>query len=118
MKRIHVHVSVTDLEASIRFYSELFAAGPSAQKPDCVKWMLDDPRVNFAVSQRGGKVGIQHLGIQSGKSWIEGRQGIQWEPFLASGESATYSHVRVKAVAAAAPLGACCAPSCYAPRTE
>ena len=64
MKRIHVHVSVTDLEASIRFYSELFAATPSVQKPDYAKWMLDDPRVNFAISQRGAKVGIEHLGIQ------------------------------------------------------
>lgn len=64
MKRMHVHVSVTDLEASIRFYSELFAAEPSVHKPDYAKWMLDDPRVNFAISQRGAKVGIEHLGIQ------------------------------------------------------
>ena len=64
MKRMHVHVSVTDLEASIRFYSDLFAARPSVQKPDYAKWMLDDPRVNFAISQRGAKVGIEHLGIQ------------------------------------------------------
>lgn len=64
MKRMHVHVSVTDLEASIRFYSELFAAEPSVQKLDYAKWMLDDPRVNFAISRRGAGAGIEHLGIQ------------------------------------------------------
>ena len=64
MKRMHVHVSVTDLEASIRFYSELFAARPTVRKVDYAKWMLDDPRVNFAISQRGTATGIEHLGIQ------------------------------------------------------
>lgn len=64
MKRLHVHVAVTDLQASIRFYSQLFAAEPSVQKPDYAKWMLEDPRVNFAISQRGGQPGVQHLGIQ------------------------------------------------------
>jgi catechol 2,3-dioxygenase-like lactoylglutathione lyase family enzyme len=64
MKRLHVHVSVKDLEASVRFYSELFAASPTVRKPGYAKWMLEDPRVNFAISQRDGKVGIQHLGIQ------------------------------------------------------
>ena len=64
MKRMHVHVSVTDLEASIRFYSELFAAEPTVHKADYAKWMLDDPRVNFAISQRASKAGIEHLGIQ------------------------------------------------------
>lgn len=64
MKRMHVHVSVADLEASIRFYSELFAAEPTVHKADYAKWMLDDPRVNFAISQRGAAAGIEHLGIQ------------------------------------------------------
>ena len=64
MKRLHVHVSVKDLAASIRFYSQLFAAEPSVRKDDYAKWMLDDPRVNFAISQRDGKPGVQHLGIQ------------------------------------------------------
>ena len=64
MKRLHVHVSVRDLEASIRFYSQLIAADPAARKPDYAKWMLADPRVNFAISQRDGKPGVQHLGIQ------------------------------------------------------
>ena len=64
MKRLHVHVSVRDLDASVRFYSQLFAAAPSTRKPDYAKWMLEDPRVNFAISQRDGKPGVQHLGIQ------------------------------------------------------
>jgi catechol 2,3-dioxygenase-like lactoylglutathione lyase family enzyme len=65
MKRLHVHVSVADLDQSVRFYATLFAAEPSVLKPDYAKWMLDDPRVNFAISQRGGAVGVQHLGIQA-----------------------------------------------------
>jgi len=64
MKRLHVHVSVRDLSESIRFYSELFATEPSVRKRDYAKWMLEDPRVNFAISQRDGKPGVQHLGIQ------------------------------------------------------
>jgi len=64
MKRLHVHVSVDDLAPSIRFYSTLFAAEPAVTKPDYAKWMLDDPRVNFAISQRGAEPGIRHLGIQ------------------------------------------------------
>jgi catechol 2,3-dioxygenase-like lactoylglutathione lyase family enzyme len=64
MKRLHVHVSVKDLDTSIRFYSQLFAAVPTVRKPDYARWMLEDPRVNFAISQRDGKPGVQHLGIQ------------------------------------------------------
>lgn len=64
MKRLHVHVSVDDLPQSIRFYSTLFAAKPSVIKPDYAKWMLDDPRVNFAISARGRAGGLDHLGIQ------------------------------------------------------
>ena len=64
MKRLHVHVSVEDLDTSIRFYSQLFAAVPTVRKPDYARWMLEDPRVNFAISQRDGKPGVQHLGIQ------------------------------------------------------
>ena len=65
MKRFHVHVAVMDLESSIRFYSALFAAQPAVKKDDYAKWMLDDPRVNFAVSKRGAKAGLDHLGIQA-----------------------------------------------------
>lgn len=64
MKRLHVHVAVADLDQSVRFYSTLFAAEPTVLKHDYAKWMLDDPRVNFAISQRGGATGVQHLGIQ------------------------------------------------------
>jgi catechol 2,3-dioxygenase-like lactoylglutathione lyase family enzyme len=65
MKRFHVHIGVDDLAASIRFYSTLFAAQPVVRKPDYAKWMLDDPRVNFAISQGRGSSGIHHLGIQA-----------------------------------------------------
>jgi len=64
MKRMHVHVAVHDLERSIGFYSALFAAQPAVVKPDYAKWMLDDPRVNFAISTRGRQAGLDHLGIQ------------------------------------------------------
>jgi len=64
MKRLHVHVAVRDIPQSISFYSALFAAEPSVVKPDYAKWMLDDPRVNFAISNRGREAGLDHLGIQ------------------------------------------------------
>jgi catechol 2,3-dioxygenase-like lactoylglutathione lyase family enzyme len=65
MKRLHVHVAVKDLEESLRFYSQLFAAEPTVRKADYAKWMLEDPRVNFAISQRGLEPGVQELGIQA-----------------------------------------------------
>ncbi len=65
MKRLHVHVAVHDLQQSIRFYSALFAAEPALKKEDYAKWMLEDPRVNFAISTRGRKAGLDHLGIQA-----------------------------------------------------
>jgi predicted enzyme related to lactoylglutathione lyase len=64
MKRLHVHVAVNDIPQSIGFYSALFAAEPTVIKPDYAKWMLDDPRVNFAISTRGREPGLDHLGIQ------------------------------------------------------
>ena len=64
MKRFHVHVAVEDLDQAIGFYSALFAAQPAVVKPDYAKWMLDDPRVNFAISARGRPAGLDHLGIQ------------------------------------------------------
>lgn len=64
MKRFHVHVNVADLDASIGFYSTLFGSEPSVRKPDYAKWMLDDPRINFAISTRGSAVGVDHLGFQ------------------------------------------------------
>jgi catechol 2,3-dioxygenase-like lactoylglutathione lyase family enzyme len=65
MKRLHVHIAVDDLDRSIGFYSTLFGAGPSVLKADYAKWMLEDPKVNLAISQRGGRNGgVDHLGIQ------------------------------------------------------
>ena len=64
MKRLHVHVSVEDIAQSVGFYSTLFAAEPAVIKPDYAKWMLDDPRVNFAISSRGRASGVDHVGIQ------------------------------------------------------
>jgi hypothetical protein len=68
MKRFHVHVSVHDLQQSIRFYSALFAAQPSVLKDDYAKWQLEDPRINFAISTRAGKAGVDHLGLQAESS--------------------------------------------------
>jgi catechol 2,3-dioxygenase-like lactoylglutathione lyase family enzyme len=64
MKRLHVHVSVKDLPASIRFYRTLFGADPAVTQPDYAKWMLEDPRVNFAISVNRQPVGVNHLGFQ------------------------------------------------------
>ena len=64
MKRLHIHVAVDDLAHPIRFYNALFAVEPTVSKSDYAKWMLDDPRVNFAISKRGANSGLQHLGIQ------------------------------------------------------
>lgn len=65
MKRFHVHVHVEDLAKSIGFYSKLFAAEPARIEGDYAKWMLEDPRINFAISTRGGKPGVDHLGFQA-----------------------------------------------------
>lgn len=64
MKRMHIHVGVKNIEESIRFYSALFGAQPVKTKPDYAKWMLEDPRLNFAISTRAAHVGVDHLGIQ------------------------------------------------------
>lgn len=65
MKRFHVHIRVDDLNASIAFYERLFSAPPTRVESDYAKWMLDDPRVNFAISTRGGQAGLDHLGFQT-----------------------------------------------------
>ena len=64
MKRFHVHVGVADLKQSVGFYSTLFGAEPSVLKDDYAKWMLDDPRINFAISKRSSDLGVNHLGLQ------------------------------------------------------
>jgi len=65
MKRLHVNLMVKDLEASIRFYSRLFGEEPTFQKEGYARWMIEDPRVNFAMEQVAGDAGIEHLGIQA-----------------------------------------------------
>jgi len=65
MNRFHVHVNVIDLDRSMAYYTQLFGAAPSVVKPDYAKWMLDDPRINFAISKRDGDPGVDHLGIQA-----------------------------------------------------
>lgn len=64
MKRLHIHLSVDDLDTSVDFYTTLFGSAPGVLKPDYAKWALDDPRVNFAISQRARQAGLDHLGIQ------------------------------------------------------
>ncbi len=64
MKRFHVHIAVDNLQDNIRFYSALFGIEPSVSKLDYAKWMLDDPYINFAISARGAKPGLDHVGIQ------------------------------------------------------
>ncbi len=64
MRRFHVHVSVPELTESIRFYTQLFGADPAVQKSDYAKWMLDDPRINFAISTHRQPLGVNHLGFQ------------------------------------------------------
>ncbi len=83
MKRLHVHVSVDDLAQSVQFYSTLFAAEPAVTKGDYAKWMLDDPRVNFAISTRSGGSGLDHLGIQPARRVVgnlpdDGRKHRLW----------------------------------------
>jgi hypothetical protein len=64
MKRFHVHISVNNLAESTGFYSALFGSEPNVKKPDYAKWMLEDTRINFAISVRGAKAGLDHMGIQ------------------------------------------------------
>jgi len=139
MKRFHVHVAVADLDQSVRFYSTLFAIEPTVLKSDYAKWMLEDPRVNFAISTHSGSApGVDHLGIQvkaegpvveegkttccyaqSEKSWIADPQGVSWETFLTTGESTVYGTTgpqvgaRVKSARPepARPATACCGPN-------
>ena len=138
MKRMHIHVAVDDIHHSISFYSELFAAQPAVVKSDYAKWMLDDPRVNFAISTRGRAAGLDHLGIQvedkvyarlhraggtvieqgqtsccyakSEKSWIDDPAGISWETFLTTGETTDYGDGSGERQARIAHAESCCGP--------
>ena len=119
MKRFHVHVHVDDLAKSIGFYSKLFAAEPARVEVDYAKWMLDDPRVNFAISTRGDKPGLDHMGFQgattccyarSEKHWVTDPQGIAWEHFHTLGNIPVFNES-----SKATESGACCAPAAKAP---
>ena len=94
MKRLHIHIAVSDLESSTRFYSSLFNSEPAVMKDDYVKWMLDDPRVNFAISNRSSKDRLQNAELpmrteentaccyaKSNKHWTMDPNGIAWETF-------------------------------------
>ena len=114
MKRFHVHVHVDDLDKSIGFYSKLFAAEPSRVEGDYAKWMLEDPRLNFAISTRGSKSGIDHLGFHTDP------QGIAWEHFHTLGNIPVFSEGQATDAASAcctptattvAEPSACCAPA-------
>jgi catechol 2,3-dioxygenase-like lactoylglutathione lyase family enzyme len=92
MKRLHIHVRVADLERSIQFYSTLFNAAPVKVEPDYAKWMLEDPRVNFAISSRcGAGQGIEHLGIQAEDlgelDQVYGRLQRAGQPVLEEGQT-------------------------------
>lgn len=139
MKRFHVHLHVTDLHQSIAFYSTLFAAEPARIESDYAKWMLEDPRLNFAISTRGAAPGVDHLGFQvdeaadlkdraeaadlalldegqttccyarSDKHWITDPQGVAWEHFQTLGNVPVFG--KAAQVAPQTPAGgACCAP--------
>ena len=92
MKRFHVHLGVPDLAASIRFYSDLFGMPPTIEKADYAKWMLEDPRVNFAISHRGRRTGLNHLGLQAESA--EELAGIRTR-FAAADEAAVYDEPNV-----------------------
>ncbi|OBS10096.1 ArsI/CadI family heavy metal resistance metalloenzyme [Acidihalobacter prosperus] len=65
MSRFHLHIAVDDLDRNIAFYTAVFGADPTVVKPDYAKWQLEDPRINFAISARGAKPGVDHVGLQS-----------------------------------------------------
>lgn len=91
MKRLHVHVGVTDLAQSIAFYTNLFGSAPTLVRDDYAKWMLDDPRVNFAISHGHAAPGIEHLGIQAESAdelaEVTARLNQADAPVLAEGET-------------------------------
>jgi len=93
MKRFHVHLGVPDLAASIRFYSDLFGMPPTVEKADYAKWMIEEPRVNFAISHRSGRAGLNHLGLQAESA--EELAGIRAQ-FATADASAMYDENNVQ----------------------
>lgn len=145
MKRFHVHLHVDDLQASIAFYSKLFAAQPARIENDYAKWMLDDPRVNFAISTRGAHAGLDHLGFQTDDpqelAELKARAEAADMALLDEGETTccyarsdkhwitdpqgiawehfhTLGTIPVFSEAQAASAAACCAPAVSAPAVE
>ncbi len=145
MKRFHVHLHVDDLAASVAFYQRLFAAEPSRREADYAKWMLDDPRINFAISTRGSRPGVDHLGFQvdsadelaalklraesaeialldeGATSCCYARSEKHW---ITDPQGVAWEHFHTladipvfneRAAPAAEPAAACCAPSAAAP---
>lgn len=108
MKRLHVHVGVTDLAHSIAFYTNLFGSEPTLVRDDYAKWMLDDPRVNFAISHGHAAPGIEHLGIQAETTEelaeVTARLNSASAPVLAEGET-TCCHARSEKSWTADPQG-------------
>jgi hypothetical protein len=99
MKRFHAHVRVEDLESSVRFYSTLFGTEPAVLKPDYAKWMLDDPRVNFAAC----------CYAVGNKEWTADPSGISWETFYSFGANTVYgSHTTPHGSLTLASSGGCC----------
>ena len=98
MKRFHVHVAVDNLQTAVGFYSALFATQPSVVRPDYAKWMLDDPRVNFAISARGRAPGLDHLGIQAENQTelheVYGRLDRAGAPVIEQGETHAATRAR------------------------
>jgi len=92
MKRFHVHIAVADLDASIRFYSALFGTEPTVRMDDYAKWMLEDPRVNFAISKRSEAVGLNHLGFQvesaTELSQMQGQLAQAAQPYVEESQAA------------------------------
>ena len=126
MKRFHVHLHVTDLHQSIAFYSKLFAAEPARIEGDYAKWMLEDPRLNFAISTRGAAPGVDHLGFQVDeaaeladlKHWITDPQGVAWEHFQTLGDVPVFGKpgsAKTAAATCCAPVAAPASASCCGP---
>ena len=116
MKRFHVHVHVEDLAQSVAFYSKLFAAQPARLEGDYAKWMLDDPRINFAISTRGGKPGVDHLGFQTDDAEelaeLKARaQSADMAVFDQGQTSCCYAQSEKHWVTDPQGAGACCAPA-------
>jgi len=106
MKRMHVNLAVNDLDASIAFYNSLFDSEPDVVKTDYAKWMLDDPRVNFAITTEEGATTCCYA--ESEKSWIFDPDSIAWETFLTHGESPVYGS---DAIVNKQDAATCCTPA-------